>query len=227
LFSLPLHSRSPLPTLSSIRFSSSPEIFPNGIELNGRTVFFCLREKNAGKMVEMNEIELKILEINRSAVLKRLRRLRARKIFSGLLKSVYFDFPKNELRKKSQVLRLRSMKEKTFLTFKTKIPVPGSVFSEEIEFEVSDFKKAGHFLEHLGFIPILSYEKKRTSYRFGTVRIEFDQWLGKFKKIPLYLELEAHSEKELFIALKKIGFSKKDAKAWHTGKLLEHYGFRI
>ncbi len=175
----------------------------------------------------MDEIELKILEINRSAVLQKLKRLHARKIFSGILKTVYFDFPHNELRARSQVLRLRRIKGKNFLTFKSRLPSNQTVFSEEIEFEVGDFEKASHFLEHLGFKPVLSYQKKRVSYRLGNTRLELDQWLGRFKKIPLYLELEAHREKELFVALKKLGFSKKDAKAWHTGLLLKHYGFKI
>jgi predicted adenylyl cyclase CyaB len=175
----------------------------------------------------MNEIELKVLEVNRSVVLKKLKRLRARKIFSGILKTVYFDFPHNELRKNSQVLRLRRMNGKNFLTFKSRLPAKKTVFSEEIEFEVSDFEKASHFLEHLGFKPVLSYQKKRVSFRLGTVRIELEQWLGKFKAIPPFLELEAHSEKELFSALKKLGFSKKDAKAWHSGLLLKHYGFSV
>ncbi len=175
----------------------------------------------------MNEIEVKVLEINKKQVLQRLKKLKAKKIFSGVLKTVYFDFPKNELRKKSQVLRLRKIKGKTFLTFKSRLPKKKTVFSEEIEFEVSDFEKASHFLEHLGFKPVLSYRKKRVSYRLGNTRLELDQWLGRFKKIPLYLELEAHREKELFVALKKLGFSKKDAKAWHTGLLLKHYGFKI
>ncbi len=175
----------------------------------------------------MNENELKVLEINRFAVLKKLKKLRAKKIFSGVLKTVYFDFPHNELRKRSQVLRLRKIKGKTFLTFKSHLPAKKTVFSEEIEFEVSDFEKASHFLEHLGFKPVLSYQKKRVSYRLGNVRIELEKWLGKFKKIPPFLELEAHREKELFVALQKLGFSKKQAKAWHTGKLLRHYGFSI
>lgn len=175
----------------------------------------------------MNEIELKVLEINRSAVLKKLNQLHARRIFSGVLKTVYFDFPKNELCKKSQVLRLRKIGGKTFLTFKRRLPTNKTVFSEEIEFEVSDFEKASYFLGHFGFKPVFSYEKKRVSFRLGTVRIEIEQWLGKFKSIPLFLELEAHREKELFVALKKLGFSKKDARAWHTGLLLKHYGFKI
>lgn len=175
----------------------------------------------------MNEIELKVLEINRSAVLKKLKQLHAKKIFSGTLKTTYFDFPGNALRKRSQVLRLRKLGGKIFLTFKSRLPAKKTVFSEEIEFEVSDFEKASHFLGHLGFKPVLSYQKKRVSYRLGKVRIEIEQWLGKFKAIPPFLELEAHREKELFAALKKLGFSKKDAKAWHTGLLLKHYGFKI
>lgn len=175
----------------------------------------------------MNEIELKVLETNRSAVLKKLKQLRSRKIFSGILKTVYFDFPNCGLRKKSQVLRLRKIKRKTFLAFKSRLPTKKTVFSEEIEFEVGDFGKAQHFLEHLGFKPVLSYEKKRVSYRLGRVRIELEQWLGRFKKIPFFLEFEAHSEKDLFVALKKLGFSRQDAVAWHTGLLLKHYGFNI
>ncbi len=175
----------------------------------------------------MNEIEVKVLEINRRKVLKRLKSLAAKKIFGGVLKTVYFDFPDFALQKQKQVLRLRKSNQKTFLTFKTRLPNKKSVASEEIEFEVADFFKAQKFLKRLGLVSILVYEKKRESYRAFGVRMELDKFLGKFKKIPLFLEIEAHSEKELFGALKQLGFSQKDAKAWHGGQLLSHYGFRL
>ncbi|MFH0955016.1 MAG: class IV adenylate cyclase [Candidatus Micrarchaeota archaeon] len=174
----------------------------------------------------MNEIEVKVLEINKMQVLARLKKLKAKKIFSGVLKTIYFDFPGRHLSKNGQVLRLRQTTAKTFLTFKTRLPTQKSVSSEEIEFEVSDWSDCQRFIRRLGFRPVLSYSKKRESYRLGKNRIELDKFLGAFKKIPLFLEIEATSEKQLFVTFSKLGFSKADAKAWHTGQLLAHYGIK-
>ena len=175
----------------------------------------------------MNEIEIKVLEINKKQVLKRLKKLRAKKIFSGLLQATYFDFPNHSLRKHSKVLRLRKNGNQSFLTFKTKLPLKKSISSNELEFEIPDFSLAQTMLEGLGFKPVFSYQKKRESYRFGKVRIELDKYLGKFSKIPLYLEIEAHSEKDLFAAFQKLGFSKKQGKPWHTHKLFQYYGLPV
>lgn len=173
----------------------------------------------------MREIEIKVLEINRRKVLQRLKKLKAQKIFSGKLVTVYFDTNPISLSKKGRVLRLRSYGKKTFLTFKTRLPTQKSVSSEEIEFEVGDLKECQRFFERLGFFPVLSYVKKRESFRLGKSRIELEKFLGAFEKIPLYLEIEATTEKQLFAALSKLGFSRTDAKAWHGGQVLRHYGF--
>ncbi|MDD5163826.1 MAG: CYTH domain-containing protein [Candidatus ainarchaeum sp.] len=175
----------------------------------------------------MNEVELKILEISIPAVEKKLRKLHAKKIFSGILETSYFDFPGNKLRRKSRVLRLRVIEGKTFLTFKMRMPVKKAVSSEETEFEVGNFKKASHFLHRLGLKTTFSYRKKRVSYRMKKVRIELEQYLGKFSRIKPFLEIEAQNEKDAYNAVGALGFSEKDAKVWHSGQLFKYYKMKV
>lgn len=175
----------------------------------------------------MKEIEVKILGVNVAQLKRRFKKLRAKKIFSGTLEATYFDLPGKILSKKKQILRLRKTEDKNILTFKKPLPGGKTKAAEETEFEVDNFLACQQVLQELGYKPFFSYTKKRDSYQVGNVHLEIDQYAGKFKKIPPFLEIEAHSEKELFAVLKKLGFSEKDAKPWHGGQVLKHYGFKV
>jgi adenylate cyclase class 2 len=95
-----------------------------------------------------------------------------------------FDTPKGELTSARQVLRLRQDTQ-AHLTFKGPAQEGQEVsVRQEIEFEVSNFEAARHFLEALGYHVSVMYEKFRTTYEVSGVRVVLDELpYGTFAEI--------------------------------------------
>ncbi|MDO8625742.1 MAG: CYTH domain-containing protein, partial [Candidatus Diapherotrites archaeon] len=66
----------------------------------------------------MRETEVKILEIDRAAVIKRLKALGARREFSARLENRYYDFTGSPLARGNVVLRLRKQGRQGILCVK-------------------------------------------------------------------------------------------------------------
>lgn len=131
------------------------------------------------------EIEVKFPVRDLSALSSRLEALGARLVQERVHETnLRFDTPAGELTDRHQVLRLRQ-DFNAFLTFKGPAK-PGEEVSsrQEIEFQVSDFEAARHFLEALGYRVSVSYEKYRAVYSLGDVLCTLDELpFGKFVEI--------------------------------------------
>jgi len=175
----------------------------------------------------MEEIEVKILEIDRKKVEQKLISLGAQKVFDGEMQTYFFDKPDRSLREQRITLRVRTEGKKTMLTIKTL--VENSVSSaakrrNETEVEVSDFEKTRQLLEALGFLVDLEMKKRRISYQLSGVHFEIDRYLGEYDYIPEFLEIEAQDEKTIFKYVKLLGFTKEECKPWSWKELVEKYG---
>lgn len=168
----------------------------------------------------MKEIEVKILEIDKEKIIKKLESFGAKKIFDDDIISYFFDFPDNALEKKQMLFRLRSKGTSGELTLKKKISKEKAKINEETEVSVSDIVVMKKIIEALGMKTKYNHTKHRVSYLLGNVRFEIDT----FKEIPTFLEIEADSIKTLHIWAVKLGFSKKDLKPWSERDLMQHYG---
>jgi len=86
-----------------------------------------------------------------------------------------FDTPDGELAAGYRVVRLRQ-DDAARLTFKGPSQYDDGVRRrQEIEFVVSDFAAAHAFLEALGYIVSMMYEKYRTTYELAGVHITLDE----------------------------------------------------
>jgi adenylate cyclase, class 2 len=87
-----------------------------------------------------------------------------------------FDNPNGDLRRDLKVLRLRQDTEAKF-TFKgpSEMRECGVLSRREIEFTVGSFDAAKEFLEALGYVPVVFYEKYRTTYELHNVHIMLDE----------------------------------------------------
>jgi adenylate cyclase class 2 len=87
-----------------------------------------------------------------------------------------FDLPLRVLTSKKCALRLRRAGRKVFLTFKG-APQKSRRFKvrEEHETEVRNEKALRRILRGLGFVAIFRYEKSRTTFRRGRLRISLDE----------------------------------------------------
>ncbi|MEM9984178.1 MAG: CYTH domain-containing protein, partial [Bacteroidota bacterium] len=74
----------------------------------------------------MEEIEVKILEIDRAQVEQRLKALGATLSFDGEMIALFFDFADRRIKSAGSVLRLRKEGDRSVLTHKRPRPTQGA-----------------------------------------------------------------------------------------------------
>ena len=87
-----------------------------------------------------------------------------------------YDFRDGALRGKERALRLRTIGRRAYLTFKG-TPQKSRRFKvrEEIETEAKNGRSLRLILKALGLVPAFSYEKRRTVFKKGPLRICLDE----------------------------------------------------
>jgi adenylate cyclase, class 2 len=174
-------------------------------------------------MIFMKEIEVKILEINRPKIEKALINLQARKIFDGVLKTLFLDFGDNSIIKAGNVLRLRKNSQKSELTFKKVTYTQTVKIAEEYSVKVSDVEIMLKILQNLGLSVTGMMEKHRFSYKLDNVRFDIDRYLGDFEFIPEFLEIEAEDLNNIHRYAELLGFKPEDCLPWSSEELIQHY----
>ena len=119
-----------------------------------------------------NELELRILDVDVTKVIKKLNSLGAKKVGSwDYTRYIYDTNPVDE----NKWIRLRFDGKKTELTYKNyRSNLIDGV--EELEIEVSDLEKANQFLEILGYTHRSVQQNKRIRYMLDDVEIDIDTW---------------------------------------------------
>ena len=133
------------------------------------------------------EYEVRVLEIDKEKLIKKLEKLGATKVADFDYKRRIYNFtPRNQYK----WIRLRTDGNKTTLTIKElkNLEIDGT---KEIEIEVSDFDETNNILNELGYIAHTYQENKRTRYVLNDVELDIDSW----PYIPTYLEIEGKDEK--------------------------------
>ncbi|MCC6271397.1 MAG: class IV adenylate cyclase, partial [Microbacteriaceae bacterium] len=123
---------------------------------------------------DLKKVEVRLLELKAHLIQPRVYEVNLR-----------FDFPDGSLRRDFKVLRLRKDTHSKF-TFKgpSEEREGGVMSRQEIEFNVADFESAKQFLEALGYIPVVFYEKFRTTFEFKDAHIMLDELpYGEFVEI--------------------------------------------
>ena len=167
----------------------------------------------------MREVEVKILEINRNEIIKKLELLGAKKVFEGNVSALYYDFDNLILTKEDKTLRLRKKGEKAELTFKQKISKDKAKIMDEHEIQIENFETTKKILESIGLKEIKRLDKHRLSYSLGNVHFELDTLPG----IPTFLEIESEDLETVKKSVEKLELSMKDAKPWSGKEVLEYY----
>lgn len=147
------------------------------------------------------EYEIRVLEIDKDKLIKRLNELNAKFIGEFNQKRyVYNIIPKRD----GRWLRLRTNGKKTTLTYKSveKNSIDGT---KELEIEVEDFEKTNNLLELVGVKNKGYQENNRIQYILDGVEIDIDSW----PLIPTYAEIEGENEESVLNILKKIAIDDK------------------
>lgn len=186
----------------------------------------------------MLEIERKILDINAREVEARIKKLRPqpKKVFSGLVRVSYFDYPDRRILKRKDLLRVREILPGTrraraappFTEFVYKIYKGihnNCKIFEELEIKEKGKEKFAQFsalLKKLGFIRTLCYEKKRTLYEWRPRKNELINFeIDEHPKIPAFLEIEAPGARRINFAIRILGLQKHEQTADSIAQLIK------
>lgn len=153
--------------------------------------------------MEYREIEVRFLEIDVEALIKRLHEVGAADEEEDFLREIiFYDKAGRWQYDEKKFVRIRQTKKGTSVTFKHN-EEDSAMGTKEIEFEVKDLEVVKHFLEEVGLVAFREQEKRRHKFSLDKVIIDIDTW----PSIPTYVELEGSSEDDLKEAAAKLGLS--------------------
>jgi predicted adenylyl cyclase CyaB len=162
----------------------------------------------------MKEIGAKILVIDQEKCEKTLRKLGAKKTLEGEVRTTYNIFSNKSIKRAKNLLRLRKVGEKIFLTCKKYVQNKNVNIRKEYEIGVSVHKTTDIILKFLKVSLLQTVKKIRTSCILNNAHLEFDTHLEKFAFIPLFFEIEAQKLTVPYTSDQLFGFMKNDCKPW-------------
>lgn len=165
------------------------------------------------------EYEVRVLEVNKEEIIKKLEAIGAKFEWEALQKRYVYDFNPSE---RTKWIRLRTNGKKTTLAIKNIVSskIDGT---QELEVEVSDFENTNLILKELGYVPKSYQENKRCRYMLDGVEIDIDSW----PLIPTYLEIEGKSEEEVYNLLDKLDISTRDITTHSVDEVYGYYGIDL
>lgn len=168
--------------------------------------------------MENREIEVRFLEIDKEALIKKLRELGAEDLGEDFLEEViFYDKELKWQYEHKKIVKIRKTKDGIFLTFKHK-DGDSNLDIKEIEFGISSTEQTIKFLEEIGLVAYRRQQKKRHKFQIDGVTIDIDTW----PSVPTYVELEGPSEEALKEIVAKLEFDWKDAEFESPRYLIEN-----
>ena len=157
------------------------------------------KRRTEGQFLRLMSIEIekkyRLKEDQRDTLVRRLAELGATPEGEAFEENVLYDGA--ELKQGNCVLRLRRVGNRALLTYKERLPGASPIkHQREEETEVEDADVMHAILEALGYRPRVVYEKRRETWRLGTVEIVLDELpFGLFMEIEgSAAEIEATEE---------------------------------
>lgn len=168
----------------------------------------------------MQEIELKILNIDSSEVIRKLNKLGAKQKSDELIEERYYDNSDEQISKKGNMLRLRKVGTSAEITYKDgRIKNTDFLVFEETELKVGNFEATDTILRKLGFRMIIERQKKRTHFSLDAVKVE----IHHYPKMPAWLELEG-KKSDIDLTLRKLGYTKSQTVTLTDSEIIQSYG---
>ncbi len=172
----------------------------------------------------MEEIEVKILEIDPASLTDTLLSLGAKQEFDLLFEAIFLDLPDGALRLRGDLLRLRREGEQAVLTHKRMLSQEGAKVMQETESAVADFEAMKQVFLSLGYEVTKQTRKRRVQFALNDCHLVIDDYEGDLAAIPPFLEIEAPSRNSLAQLLDLLNISPSETLPWSTFDLARHYG---
>jgi adenylate cyclase, class 2 len=167
-----------------------------------------------------DEHEITILDVKRSEVLARLRKLKAKHAGSHRFRRVEFLL-KGNVRGGHSWGRVRTNGDETTITLKETRGRGGFTSMKEYEVKADNFEEAARIMTRLVDSRVLVYfENERDAYKLGSAQVTIDKW----PRIPAFVEIEAPSMAEVKRAYKRLGISGRFVGNLSIHKIYGHYG---
>lgn len=165
---------------------------------------------------ENKEIECRFLEIDKEALIKKLRDLGAEDKGELMQEETIFYNEDHSWAHVGRRVRLRKAGNDITMTYKERHAetIDGVL---EIEFGIDDAVKAELLLQKIGLDAARKQQKLRHAFSLDNVAIDIDTW----PKVPTYVELEGESEDQIHKVADKIGLDWNDMNVQSVGKILE------
>lgn len=152
----------------------------------------------------MEEIEVKILEINPKKIKNIVLKNGGQKIKKVFQKNIFYE--NSNTKKQGIVVRIRQENNNFWLTIKSPIQIRnGHKVRKEYELKIKNLEFAKEIIYLLGLKQIGITECKREYFRLKKCNVEIIQ----MPKIPYFLEIEGKEINILKVA-KILGYSKED-----------------
>jgi len=191
----------------------------------------------------MEEIEVKILGIDKDSIEQKLVSMGAEKTFDAEINAFYYDFPDMLLKRHGAVLRLRLEGNNPVITYKGSVGHVCGIGKElencvkkypsraegkvkvlnELETSLENFDAMRKILEGIGMVCWFKMRKRRISYALEEAHFELDKYLGEYDFVPWFLEIECSDSEALFSYAEQLGFKREDCKPWSFPEVVEYY----
>lgn len=167
----------------------------------------------------MLEIERKILNIDPTSLIEKLKNLGATLNFSSKVITYYFDYPDLRFKNQDQLLRVRQIGEEVEVCFKFDRSNKGKTRTYKEKQFISDANQLDDiidFFTSLGFIQSFHFEKHRTEYTITNTEIDgtyIQQAKFEIDTYPClnpFLEIESDSAETIDLFVNKLGLEQND-----------------
>lgn len=165
------------------------------------------------------EIEAKFLEIDKEALIAKLKTFGSEDLGEDFLREmIFYDAAGKWVGEGKTFVRIRQTRDGARLTYKN-LEAAMATGTEEIEFGIDNAGKAKDFLAKLGLVLHREQEKRRHTFKLGEVIVDIDTW----PKAPTYVELEGPSEEAIKEAAERLGYDWSKAVFGNARLVLEKY----
>jgi predicted adenylyl cyclase CyaB len=177
----------------------------------------------------MLEKEVKILEIDKNEVIKKLISLWATQTFEWFVHDTYYDFVGKigwKMETNKRIFRVRQKWENHLYTIKRKRIEANEWWekwvkiADEWEKPITNIESFKNVLEKYGMKKIREKKKYRTSLSLWNLEFDVDE----YDSIPTLLEIEAKDKKEIQEAIKLLWLENHKQKTFGSRWLYEYYG---
>lgn len=175
----------------------------------------------------MNEIEIRIIDIDVDDIRSKLEKMSAKKVKQGNQINNIYDFSDKTLLNENGYARIRIVEDELnnekrfYMTTKKLLSQDKYKIMEEHEIKISNAVEGENIFKSLGLHLMQTIKRYRESYKYNNTLIEIDINEKSFCPFP-YIEIESTDEEELEKVVHLLGYTMSDTTSKTIFEILEN-----